>query len=143
MDKETCHCHSSASSAILSETLEELDFRRSLCSAAQENDLELIRQRLSSPSASKWINQADSSGYTPLHYAMRHQPAEVCRLLLEHGANPNCQTRASLSTPLHRAILFRNRQAIDLLLKYQADVNLKDIDGHTPKDKAKLNQFEF
>jgi len=131
-----CNCHLSSNiNKSVYETLEELDFRRGLWSSAQQNDLDELRERLKS-SNSKMINQCDSSGYTPLHYSVRFQPAHICRLLLENGANPNCQTRASQSTPLHRAIMFNNIDAIRTLLEYKADVNLKDIDGQTPIEKA-------
>lgn len=133
---DSCNCHLSSNiSASVYETLDEFDFRRGLWSSAQQNDLDEIRQRLKS-SNSKTINQCDSSGYTPLHYSVRFQPADICRLLLEHGANPNCQTRASQSTPLHRAIMFNNIDAVKHLLKYKADLTLKDIDGQTPIEKA-------
>jgi hypothetical protein len=133
---DACHCHqSSASPASVFETLDELEFRRGLCSSAQQNDFHDVHRRLNS-CASIRINQCDSSGYTPLHYAVRFQPADICRLLLEHGANPNCQTRASLSTPLHRAVIFKNVDAIQHLLHFKADLTLKDIDGQTPIDKA-------
>jgi len=146
MDKhDSCHCHLSASNTHSSvfETLDELEFRRSLCSAAQQNDIEEFRRRLDALPPSKSINQCDTSGYTALHYAVRFQPATICRLLLERGANPNSQTRASLSTPLHRAVLFRNTEAIELLLKYHADVHLKDLDGKSAEDKAIENQIDF
>lgn len=131
-----CSCHLSSNiSKSVYETLDELEFRRGLWSSAQENDLDEMRQRLKSANL-KTINQCDSSGYTPLHYSVRFQPAQICRLLLEHGADPNCQTRASKSTPLHRAILFNNIDAVRHLLEYKADLTLKDIDGQTPIDKA-------
>jgi ankyrin repeat protein len=131
-----CNCHLSSNiNKGVYETLDEFDFRRGLWSSAQQNNLDEIQERLKS-SNSKTINQCDSSGYTPLHYSVRFQPANVCRLLLEHGANPNCQTRASQSTPLHRAIIFNNIDAIHHLLEYKADLTLKDIDGQTPIEKA-------
>lgn len=134
---EDCQCHLSTNiSSSVYENLDELEFRRGLWSSAQQNDIDEVRQRLSSSSRTS-LNQCDSSGYTPLHYSVRFQPADVCRLLLEHGANPNCQTRASLSTPLHRAVVFKNLEAIDHLLRHNADVTLKDIDGQTPIDKAR------
>lgn len=133
---EQCHCHLSSNiNASVYETLDELDFRRGLWSSAQQNDLDEIRQRLTTIDP-KMINRCDASGYTPLHYSVRFQPADVCRLLLEHGADPNCQTRASLSTPLHRAVVFNNTDAIRYLLQFKADLSLKDIDGQTPVEKA-------
>ena len=147
MDKhDSCHCHLSAatSNSNVFETLDELAFRRSLCFSAQQNDIEEFRRRLAAlPASSSSIDQCDTSGYTALHYAVRYQPATICRLLLERGANPNVQTRASLSTPLHRAVLFRNLEAIELLLKHRADFELKDLDGRSAKDKAEENQIDF
>ena len=131
-----CNYHSSLNvNQNVSETLDELEFRRGLWSSAQQNNLNEIRERLKSSNMTK-INQCDSSGYTPLHYSVRFQPAHICRLLLENGANPNCQTRASQSTPLHRAIIFNNIDAVYHLLEYKADLTLKDIDGQTPVEKA-------
>ncbi|CAF0984668.1 unnamed protein product [Adineta steineri] len=131
-----CQCHLSSNiNKDVYETLDELAFRRGLWSSAQQNDIDELRERLNSSTA-KNINQCDSSGYTPLHYSVRFQPAHACQLLLEHGADPNCQTRASQSTPLHRAIVFNNTDAIHHLLKYKANLTLKDIDGQTPIEKA-------
>lgn len=142
-DHQHCHCHAAPPTANVFETLDELDFRRGLWSSAQQNDIDEFRQRLSTID-SKSIDKCDASGYTPLHYAVRHRPPTICRLLLEHGANPNCQTRASLSTAIHRAITFENIEAIRLLIDYHADLNLKDIDGLTPMDKAlKLNNEQI
>ena len=135
---EQCNCHGSSniSSSSVYETLDELEFRRGLWSSVQQNEIDELRQRLQGSTRTA-INRCDSSGYTPLHYSVRFQPAETCRLLLEHGADPNCQTRASQSTPLHRAVMFNNLDAIRQLLASKADVTLKDIDGQTPLDKAK------
>ncbi|CAF1056085.1 unnamed protein product [Rotaria sp. Silwood1] len=130
----SCHLSSNINKGVY-ETLDELDFRRGLWSSAQQNDINELRERLKS-SNSNTVNKCDASGYTPLHYSVRFQPAHACRLLLEHGANPNCQTRASKSTPLHRAIIFNNIDAVNHLLEYKADLTLKDIDGHTPIEKA-------
>ena len=136
-----CQCHLSSNiNTGVYETLDELEFRRGLWSSAQQNDLDELRRRLQSADC-KTINKADSGGYMPLHYAVRFQPADACRLLLEHGADPNCQTRASQSTPLHRAVTFKNIDAIRHLVRFKADLTLKDIDGLTPIDKATaLNQ---
>ncbi len=138
-----CNCHLSSNiNKDVYETLDELDFRRGLWSSAQQNDLNELHERLKTANA-KSINQCDSSGYTPLHYSVRFQPADICRVLLEHGANPNCQTRASLSTPLHRAITFNNLDAIRYLLEYKADLTLKDIDGQTAIEKAMIMNNEI
>ena len=142
-DHNQCQCHAGPVTTDVFETLDELDFRRGLWSLAQQNDVDEFRRRLPTID-SKLINKCDASGYTPLHYAVRYQPPIICRLLLEHGANPNCHTQAARSTAMHRAITFENLEAIRLLIEYHADLNLKDIDGLTPMDKAlKLNNEQI
>jgi hypothetical protein len=37
-----------------------------------------------------------------------------------------------LATPLHFAVIFRQLKNVELLIKYQADVNLQDREGRTP-----------
>lgn len=47
------------------------------------------------------------------------------------GVDVNCR-RDGQRTPLHRAVLERNPDAIRALLRHNADVNAKDINGQTP-----------
>lgn len=37
-----------------------------------------------------------------------------------------------LATPLHFAVIFRQLKNVELLIKYQADLNLQDREGRTP-----------
>ncbi|XP_025091346.1 rabankyrin-5-like isoform X2 [Pomacea canaliculata] len=80
---------------------------------------------------------------TPLHMVACFNPdvtppstlagmADVARLLLEAGADPNVQD-ASGSTPLHNAIFCKNGPVVKVLLEF-GDLNLemKNADGHTP-----------
>lgn len=96
------------------------------------------------------VNRAlPESGETPLHAATCHadRPAydHVVRVLLAHGANPNCVTKASAvtgsfmrdcrtkgETPLHRAAAFGTEQTIDLLLEAGAVIDAQDMSGDTP-----------
>jgi uncharacterized protein len=50
--------------------------------------------------------------------------ASVARLLLEHGALVNAESR-SHKTPLYRASEFGRLEAVEVLLGYGADVHIK------------------
>jgi len=89
------------------------------------------------------------SGETPLHAALcksnslAHQ--NVVKVLLAHGANPNCVTKVSAETggfmrdcrtraetPLHRAAAFGSEETIQLLLDSGATVDVRDTNGDSP-----------
>jgi len=89
------------------------------------------------------------TGETPLHSALCKSNREafdaVLRILLDHGAKPNCTTKPSVETeafmrdvrtraetPLHRAAAFGNETTIQMLLDAGARVDSKDIHGDTP-----------
>lgn len=55
---------------------------------------------------------------------------EIADVLIKRGADLNVRNGA-LQTPLINAVIQRNFELIDLLLKAGADPSLKDIDGHT------------
>ena len=89
------------------------------------------------------------SGETPLHAALcttnRLAHDLVIRVLLGHGAKPNCVTkpnaetggfmrdcRTKAETPLHRAAAFGTEDTIQLLLDAQANLQIKDMNGDSP-----------
>jgi ankyrin repeat protein len=96
------------------------------------------------------VNRADpGTGETPLHSALsktdRLPYNLVLKVLLAHGANPNCATKPSIETgafmrdcrtkgetPLHRAAAFGDEEAIQLLLDAGAVIDAKDMNGDTP-----------
>ena len=86
---------------------------------------------------------------TPLHAALcttnRLAHDLVLRVLLAHGANPNCATKPGVETdgfmrdvrtkgetPLHRAAAFGNEETIQLLLDEGAVIDAKDMNGDSP-----------
>ena len=105
-------CSHSSSSAT-TQTLTELEFERGLWTAALDNDLhkcqELI-QRGHDPS------RPDSSGFTPLHYAVRASKIEIVDCLLKAGCEVNAQTKGSKATALHRACMKGRPEIVQLLL---------------------------
>jgi ankyrin repeat protein len=89
------------------------------------------------------------TGETALHAALcsTHRMARnrVMKVLLAHGANPNCATKNSVETdgfmrdvrtkgetPLHRAAAFGDEEAIQMLLDAGAVVGVKDMNGDSP-----------
>lgn len=89
------------------------------------------------------------TGETPLHAALCKSDHEkftpVLKVLLSHGANPNCTTKVGVETdgfmrdcrtkgetPLHRAAAFSDTTAIQLLLEAGAIIDAKDANGDTP-----------
>jgi len=91
----------------------------------------------------------DETGEAPLHAALctanRLRRNLVLKVLLGHGANPNCATRESAETggfmrdcrtkgetPLHRAAAFGDEEAIQLLLDAGARIDAKDMHGDSP-----------
>ncbi|CAG8650142.1 13911_t:CDS:2 [Dentiscutata heterogama] len=135
-DKSCSHDHS-----LYAQNLDELDFQRSIHNASLTCNISQVRSIISKK-GSVVVNQIDAAGYTPLHYATRSGNLEICRLLLEHGANVNAVTPELLSTPLHRAAIINNSEIVRLLLSYGANPKLKDSDGHTSLDKARKNGSE-
>jgi ankyrin repeat protein len=89
------------------------------------------------------------TGETPLHSTLcttnRLRHNVVMKVLLAHGANPNCVTKKSVETggfmrdcrtkgetPLHRAAAFGDEEAIQLLLDAGAVIDAKDMNGDSP-----------
>jgi ankyrin repeat protein len=91
----------------------------------------------------------EETGESPLHSVLctseRLRRNVVLKVLLAHGANPNCVTRPNVETgafmrdcrtkgetPLHRAAAFGDEEAIQLLLDAGAIIDAKDMNGDTP-----------
>ena len=89
------------------------------------------------------------TGESPLHAALctarRLRHNLVLKVLLAHGANPNCATKPNVETggfmrdcrtkgetPLHRAAAFGDEEAIQLLLDAGAIIDAKDMNGDSP-----------
>lgn len=89
-DHQECSCTSSTAA----QTLEELDFERGIWYAAQYGDLERVNKLVQDGCQ---VDKRDSAGYTALHYASRNGRSQVCKFLIEHGADVNAVTRGGAS----------------------------------------------
>ena len=78
------------------------------------------------------VDVLDLDGCTPLHVTAEIlQSVDIMRWLLKHGANASTQTHNG-RTPLHRAALNANLEAVQVLLEYNPDIGLRDTTGDTP-----------
>jgi ankyrin repeat protein len=74
------------------------------------------------------VNDKNSFGDTPLHFAAGGDNAKVVEVLIENGADPNAVNNNG-ETPLFRA---HKKEIAALLIAFGANVNLQDNDGETP-----------
>ena len=84
----------------------------------------------------------DALGATALHAAMFQRNLIVVKLLLDNGFDPNARTTKSGNTPLHYAVASNNLGAARLLLQYQANKNIRNLEGLTPLEKARKDEKE-
>lgn len=78
------------------------------------------------------VDAKDVHGNTALHIAVMAGPqAHFCiQTLLERGANAN-SVNDDGATALHLAVGLE-RQTVELLIRYRANVNVQDSNGNTP-----------
>jgi ankyrin repeat protein len=71
----------------------------------------------------------------PLHAAAAGRANDVCRMLLEAGADPNATQHGGF-TPLHEAAHHGNTELVELLLAHGGDAALRNEDGKTAAELA-------
>ncbi|KAJ3325068.1 hypothetical protein HDU76_013251 [Blyttiomyces sp. JEL0837] len=121
----TCGC--SKTSTPYTESLDEMDFARSLHGVAYSGDIQKVAKYLSKSNIN--VNELDNAGYTPLHYAARQGKLEICKLLIQHGADVNIVTKGLNTTALYRACMGGHIGVVKYLLDKNADVNIVSSDG--------------
>jgi len=112
------------------------------------------------------VNQADSRGFAPLHFAVLRNNLQALSLLLEHEANPNTPSAQFFprprmpgalgfvmapvesqppigEAPLHLAAVLGETNIIELLLKSGANVNVTNGSSRTPLDEAEMTGRSF
>lgn len=122
--------------------MDEMEFARSACAAAQNGNDERLRQCLErNPMCIHHDGASGSSGYTPLHYAARGGHAECIGLLLRAKASVHARTSGG-ATPLMRAAFAGHASVIAQLLRAGSSVEAQDSDGDTALHKAASQQHE-
>ncbi|CAF0741109.1 unnamed protein product [Brachionus calyciflorus] len=138
-DSNQCKNCTHVSNYGLEQTLDEIDFEKSIFNACVYGDLEKVKQFVQQKGYSI-INSQDKNGYTCLHYSARNNHFEICKYLLENGADVTLKTNSCKSTALHRAAFIGNYKIVKLLLSYNSSPIEQDCDGKTPVHKC-LEQF--
>ena len=93
--------------------------------AGEQQDLELMRVLLNTPNIN--VNIVDRRGRTALHEAIISSNIEMCRLLIEYGADVNIQDNNG-DTPLLKAFKVNefNLEIVRLLVDRGAYININD-----------------
>lgn len=76
------------------------------------------------------INLPNEMGITPLITAIYFKNYDIVRLLVENGADVNYIYKKNNFSPLIFACNARDEKIIELLLYYEADVHVKDVNGY-------------
>ena len=84
------------------------------------------------------VNQTNVEGWTLLHWAARYGDLEVCKELLEQGANKDAR-KDNHETPLHWATWNGDIRVCAFLLKQGADIHARNHQGLTPLHVAIRN----
>jgi ankyrin repeat protein len=87
---------------------------------------------------------ARKGGLTPLHMAVYHRRPEVVKAFLEAGAEVMAVQSEFGETPLHIAAscsYLCNSEVILLLMNAGADAKAKDVEGKSPWDLARKNEY--
>lgn len=102
--------------------------RRPLIQAAMDGDLGSVRAFVS---AGEDVNQADPSGWLPLHRAVANDRDRVVAYLLSAGSDIEARGTDGW-TPLHLACVSGSHRALGTLIDAGADVNALAKGGSTP-----------
>ncbi len=116
-------------------------YKTALAKGSVANQLQRIKDIIKSVPD---INVSSPEGYTYLMIAVMQYKADIVKLLLEAGADPNIGRKDGVR-PL--AIIFLKRmdnreEIIRLLTDYGADPSLADKPGQTAFDFAEITQAE-
>lgn len=111
--------------------------RTALLTAAQKRYISIV-QLLLEAGADPNLGD-DERDQTPLMVAIgaSEQSRSICSLLIAAGANVNAQTTDGM-TPLMWAAQFGNLEITEMLIRFNADASLKDIDGKTALNYANI-----
>lgn len=80
----------------------------------------------------EFVNEKDNEGKTALHYACFRGHTGVVDVLLRHEADRDVVDLLGCSSPLHLAAKYGNETSVQLLILYEAVIDLRDGSLRTP-----------
>mmetsp|Transcript_36197 Transcript_36197/g.44673 ORF Transcript_36197/g.44673 Transcript_36197/m.44673 type:complete len:440 (-) Transcript_36197:77-1396(-) len=84
------------------------------------------------------------NGDTPIHYSVRLHKAKFLFYLLQKGYNVNVVNELTGDTPIHVAAKHGDLLMAGILMKFKADINIKNAMEKTPLDIArKSNDYDL
>ena len=106
--------------------------------ACKRGSTGLVEKLLHFKKKSIYVNKTDNHENTPLHIACAHGNRDMCKVLIDAGADFKQKNNDEMS-PLHVAALEHNQMVVDMFLSHNKCVTHKkdlladkDKDGHTP-----------
>lgn len=87
------------------------------------------------------LSEMKEMGYTIIHKLAMDNEYDKLAIALEKGVDPDIKGMLN-NTPLHLAVLHRNREVFDLLLAYGANPNTSNAKGITPFHYAIMSDNE-
>src|ERR1700730_3042710 len=112
-----------------------------LYEAVLQNDKERVKDLLEH--GAKPNELAPNGDYPLIESTVWGKDSEICRLLVEHGADVNVVTKPNAKgwsnkwTPLFYAVYRKRAELVSILLAHGAKTNLRDAQGKSPMDLAK------
>lgn len=125
------YCRNNFAIDVLRKYKQKPDIFEAACIGATETMNQLLNN---SPDL---LNSFSPDGFTPLGLASFFGHFSVIKLLLEKGTDPNIASNNTFKVaPIHSACAISHFEIAELLIKYRANVNAKQMRGVTPLHSA-------
>ena len=108
--------------------------------AVKFKNYEFVKEALQT--SNDYLFVFDYYGQTCYHWAAKLGNIKMLRILLDYGKHHN-QKDFKGRTPLYLAAVNNNREICDLLLRYKANIHLKDNYGNSASDVAGSKELKY